>query len=142
VSSAHFDVTLDATDLVKQIRAFEKRGGDLSPTMAIIAEDLVSAVSDEFDTEGHGKWPALAESTLASRRRRGKGAKILQDTGRWAGSHQPQHGTDWAEAASDVEYAIYHVSDAPRSVIPYRSPYDLPEDVFERAEQTILEAIT
>lgn len=139
MSGALFEVPVDATPLVAVLEGFEKRGGDLTPTMAVIAEDMLAAVSEEFDTEGHGKWPQLAESTLRSRR--GTSAHILQDTGRWAGSNQALHGRDFAEVGTDVGYAVFHVSDAPRSVIPLRNPYDLPPEVFDRAVETILEAI-
>lgn len=139
--SVLFDVGMDASPILHQLTLLRQRGSNLRETMSVIAEDLVAAVSDEFESEGRGKWAPLAESTLAKRRKRGRGAKILQDTGRWAGSHHPVYGDDFAEAATDVSYAVFHVSDAPRTLIPLRNPYDLPEEVYRRAEQTILAAV-
>lgn len=133
--SSYFEVEADTREIEKALSRFRARGGDLSSTMAVIAEDLVAAVSDEFESAGRGNWPALAESTLKGRR--GSGAQILVDTGRLAGSIQPDSGPDWAEAATDVSYAVYHVSDAPRTKIPLRNFFDLPEEVFDRASDTI-----
>lgn len=38
-------------------------------------------VRRRYSKEGDGDWQALAPSTLAKRRKKGKGAKILRDTG-------------------------------------------------------------
>ena len=75
-----------------------------SGALAVAAEMLVAEVNDKFQSGGPG-WPPLAESTLA--RRRGSVAQILVDTGRLAGSIHGVHGADFAEAATDVSYAVY-----------------------------------
>ena len=111
----------------------------MSPTMAIVAESLVAAVSDEFESAGRGRWEPLAESTL--KRRRGSEAQILKDTGRFAGSIQADSGADFAEAATDVSYAVFHVSDEPRTVIPLRNPFDIPDEVLEEANVLIATAL-
>lgn len=139
-SGSLVQVGVDTREVERLLAAYRKAGGDLSGTMAVIAEDLVAAVNDEFETGGRGRWPPLAESTLNSRR--GSVAQILVDTGRFAGSIRAESGPDFAEAATDVSYAVYHVSDAPRTIIPLRNPFDIPEEVFERAAQTILESVT
>jgi phage gpG-like protein len=131
-------VTVDLGELTGNITAMAARAADMSDTMAVIADTLASAVSDKFDQQGPG-WQGLAESTLRSRR--GGSAQILSDSGRLAGSIQPDSDADSAEAATDVEYAVYHVSAAPRSKIPLRDFFDLPDSVYEEAEQTIIEAI-
>lgn len=142
MGAAEFEVDVDTTGLEAEIKRFEKRGGDLSQVMSTVAEHLVAAVSDRFEAEGDGQWPPLAPATIAARRKGGRGAKILQDTGRWAGSHRAYFGRDFAEAASDTSYAIYHVSKAPRKRVPYRSPYDLNQRVYDEAVDLILEAVT
>lgn len=129
-------VSLDQRELIEALGAMADRAVDLSEPMAVIAESLVSEVNDKFEMGGPG-WPDLADSTKASRR--GTSAQILVDTGRLAGSIQAESGADYAEAATDVEYAVYHVSDAPRSKIPLRDFFDLDDRVFEEAAQTLVE---
>jgi phage gpG-like protein len=132
-------VDFDSSELLGLLGDLRRRTGDLSDTMAIVAEQLVAAVNDEFETAGQGKWPPLAESTLA--KRRGSTAQILVDTGRLAGSISADSGPDFAEAGTNVEYAVYHVSSAPRRVIPLRDFFDLPDEVFAEAESTIVAGI-
>ncbi len=139
-SGTLFVVTYDGAPLVAVGQALARaEEADRSRIMSIVAEDLVAAVNDEFETAGHGSWDPLAESTLRKRRKEGKGAEILKDNGRFAGSIQPDSGPDFAEASTDVFYAVYHVSDEPRSIIPLRNPFDVPEEIFEEACRTILE---
>ena len=137
-----FDVKVDGSKLVKLLRRFERAGGDLTPAMQVIAEQLVSAVNDEFESAGRGRWPALEASTIARRRKKGRGAQILKDTGRLAASIRGDAGSDWAMAATDVGYAVYHVSHEPRRVIPLRNFFDVPETVIEDAAQTLLDMLT
>lgn len=113
-------VQLDMSDMQRLLRQLEGRGKHLAPVLPAIADILVTAVEDQFDSEGQGRWPPLAASTVAGRRMGGAGHKILQDTGVLAGSVRPDHGSDWAAAATDVSYAIFHVSSAPRKKIPKR----------------------
>lgn len=134
-----FEATLDATALGKILKRMGAKPADLTPTMAVVAEQLVAAVNDEFATAGHGKWPPHAESTL--RRRRGHGGQLLQDTGALAGSIREEHGADFALATTDKFYAVFHVSDAPRTIIPLRNFFDVPSDVYDEAAITILAAL-
>jgi phage gpG-like protein len=135
---SYFDVSIDTSELVGAIEAFEKRGKRLDDTMSVAAEVLVSAVNDKFQAGGPG-WAPLAESTLLQRR--GTVAQILVDTGRLVGSIHGMHGDDFAEAATDVSYAVYHVSSAPRSNLPLRDFFDLPEQVFDDILELVLEAL-
>jgi phage gpG-like protein len=125
---------LDARQLTELLGRMRRRALALEPYMAVAAEVLVAGVQDEFDTEGRGQWPGLAASTLEQRR--GTTAMILQDTGRFAGSIQASHGADWAEAATDVSYSVFHVKGTTR--MPRRDPFDLPESVFDTALETIV----
>ena len=136
--SAHFDMTVDVAEVRQVLQRYERRVGDLSAPLSVVAEMLVAAVSDKFDQGGPG-WPPLAASTLA--KRRGSVAQILVDTGRLAASIHGDAGPDFAEAATDVRYAVYHVSSAPRSKIPLRDFFDLPEDVFEDISRFLLEEL-
>ena len=135
--AAQFRIDVDASELVDAIKDFERRGGNLGPTMAIVADMLVTAVQDEFETEGRGEWPAFAESTLATR----AGGKLLQDSGIFAGSISAESGSDFAEANTGVEYAIHHVFGAPAAGIPQRNPFDVEDSVFEEAAALVAGAI-
>jgi phage gpG-like protein len=136
---AAFEVCLDASELEGALDAFAKRGGRLDDAMTIAAEMLVTAVNEKFEASGPG-WKPLAESTLL--RRRGAVAQILVDTGRLAGSIHGAHGADFAEAATDVAYAVYHVSSAPRSRVPLRDFFELPEHVFDDILEFVLDRLT
>ncbi len=137
---AGVDVTLDTRELEKRLADLRKRAGNLTDVMAVVAEHLVSAVSDEFDSAGHGTWAPLAESTL--KKRRGSSAQILKDTGRFAASIRADAGADFAEASTDVSYAVFHVSEAARSKIPLRNPFDLPDEVLDEATDILVAELT
>ena len=132
------DVRAETDAVAKLLKKYRAKGGDLSTTMAIVAETLVAAVSDEFESGGRGRWAPLAPSTLAARREKGTGAQILKDSGVFAASIQPDHGPFFAEAATDVPYAKYHVSDAARSLIPLRNPFDVPDAVLDECTEIIV----
>ncbi len=122
------------------IRAMEQRGNSLEDITPAIAQLLVSAVEDVFESEGFGSWPDLAPATI--RARRGTNAKILQDTGNLAGSIQPRSGSRVAEAFTRVPYAKFHVSDAPRNVIPKRDFLAIKfKDVTSQAAQILLREV-
>jgi phage gpG-like protein len=135
----YFDVQVDASEIVELIEYYEERGGNLEPVMAVIAEDLVGEVNDMYESEGRGQWPPHAASTLRKRRGGGRGARLMQDTGVLAASTEPNYGSDFAEATTGVEYIVYHLDGGP--VIPQRNPFDLEEDVFDAAVDTLLEYV-
>lgn len=92
--------------------------------LPIIAELLVSGVLDVFEAEGPD-WAPLAAATLAARRKNGRGARILQDSGLMADTIAPGWGDTYAEAFAGVSYAIFHVSKEPREKIPLRDFFNL-----------------
>lgn len=73
--------------------------------MAAIAQTLADQAELNFAAQGRPKWLGLAPRTRA---RRGADARILQDTGRLAGSIASDHGTDYARVGSNVAYAAIH----------------------------------
>jgi phage gpG-like protein len=104
-----------------------KHGGNLESVAEVVAEELVAAVEQNFQDERgfqQGAWQEHADSTLA-RRRDATTHKLLQDTTILAGSITPAHQGLEAQAFTDVPYAIFHVSDEPRSVIPLRDFLDV-----------------
>ena len=121
---------VDMSELDRELKAIERRVTDYSEITPVLAEILVSWVNDAWDSAGFGQWAPLAPSTLYKRRKRGAGAQILKDTGRAAASVQADGGPTWAQAATDVSYMVYHVSNAARSVIPLRDPFDVEEQAW------------
>lgn len=139
-SSASVDVDMAGVeDALKQITA---RGKNTRYVMKSISLLLVEEVDEMFETSGHGQWRGYADSTL---RRRGKidNAKMLIDTGRLAASITPANSANTAEAFTNVEYAKFHVSDAPRTKIPLRDFFDIDTGrVVEEAVDMILKEVT
>lgn len=131
------DIRFDVDPVGIVLDEFVARGGNLQPAMAIVALDLVAAVEDMYATSGHGSWAPLAASTLAQRR--GSGGKPLVDTGVLAGSTAPHADRFSAEASTDVPYIEFHLEGG--GIIPQRNPFELPDEVFDRAELTILEYV-
>lgn len=130
-----FSVEVDMGEVDQLLKDLEERGENLSPIMSVVAEDLVAAVSDMYESTGHGTWPGLSDATL--RRGGGKQAhKPMVDTGRAAASTEPHFGPDYAEATTNVDYLKFHLDGGP--VIPKRNPFELPDAVFDEATETIL----
>jgi phage gpG-like protein len=116
---------VDISEVLRELQRIERRATDLSDIMPVAAETLVGYVQEEWESAGRGRWPGLAPSTIAKRRMGGGAAQVLKDTGRSAASVQAFSGADFAEAATDVATMVYHVSDAPRTRIPLRNPFDV-----------------
>lgn len=134
---------IDFSELRAAAKEFTRRGGNLQSVTEVIANDLAVAVQENFEQEkGHlqGAWPDLAESTKARMkpRRRASAYKILQDTGILAGSIMPHSDGGEAEAYTNVPYAKYHVSSAPRSRLPLRDFLDID---FERIMEDTAELL-
>jgi phage gpG-like protein len=139
-------VQFTSDPLVAVLEKYDMAGRNLRDVMGVIADDLVSRGDENFQTEGvaspSGKWQELAESTIRQRRKKGKGAKILQDTGRMAGSLNPEHGDDFAEVYTNDERAPFHVSKDPRDHIPLRDFMDIDlEEVQREAAEDLLAQI-
>lgn len=117
-----FSIRIDgASELNKVLIQLEGRAASLDRVLPTVAEMLVSAVDDVFEAQGPG-WKELSPVTLALRRKHGRGAKILQDTGAAARSIGPNWGADYAEAVAGVDYLIYHNGEFG---LPRRWPFDL-----------------
>jgi phage gpG-like protein len=124
--------------------ALEKVGNAGAEVLAqaapIIADNLVFHVQEVFEREGavagHPRWPGLAESTKKARR--GQSYVILQNTGVLAGSITPYSEGPIAEAFTNVPYAGYHVSQAPRHKLPLRDFTDID---FEQAQKEAADII-
>jgi phage gpG-like protein len=110
--AADFDVkTEGGGGLTRVILVYSSKAQASDKLTPIAAKMLHAAVLDVFEAQGPG-WAPLAPSTLEHRR--GGSGMILQDTGAMAGTLGEFYGSDYAEVAAAVAYAIYHVSDEPR----------------------------
>ncbi len=136
-------VTVDTKDLELVLSRMGSRSQNLASVNRRLASDLLVAVEDEFDTEGHGKWAKLKVSTLERSPRR-RGGKLLQDTGVLVNSLTPFSGPDFIEVFTNNPYAKFHTSSNPRRVIPKRDFTDLSniERVLEDMAQELMMEIT
>lgn len=75
---------------------------DLTPLMMSIAEELRGAVEENFEAQGRPAWAPLSETTKS--RRRGEGAKILQDSGQLASSITVSHDATNAAVGTNKVY--------------------------------------
>lgn len=203
----HVELKFEALEQI--CRVWEKRGHNVLSEIATAASaSLHHFVLEEFETEGHGKWPGFwwqrqglpkpgtpkparpkkvkaltprqirnrevkaakakenarrerklrsafgyatgsvtrryggslerpkrttKRKKLAKSNRRWQGnPKLLQDTGVLIGSLTPYTSDDIIEVYTNVRYAKYHVSHAPRKKIPLRDFFDIDTDAFER----------
>lgn len=135
-------VVVDASELGPVLRELEKRvEGGTHGALEQIAMVMTGMVEDEYQTQGHGKWPGFAESTLR-KRRKSQSPKLLQDTGNAAGSTTEAVEQDSAVAFTAVTYMVYHTSQEPRHVIPYRNPFDVDEkQLLDQAADIVLAAV-
>lgn len=67
------------------------------------AGTLESETEKNFAAQGRPAWLGLAPATL---KRRGAGAKILQDSGQLAASVSTRYGRDYAQIGSNKVYAL------------------------------------
>ena len=137
VSSGKGGITLTLVPpiefILKQSGEFRHALDDLLPLWELFEPIMEEIETEQFDTEGHGSWPALAESTL----RQKEGGAILVRTGELkasltgagAASTKTPKTMTWG---TDVAYAHFHqtggyVAGRPpqRQVIPDPFP---PED--------------
>ena len=98
----------------EQIKALLKKAGDKGKDLRIPLKRagilMVGSIDKNFRAEGRpDKWTPLSDMTLAMRRKHGKGAKILQDTGRGKGSMAYKViSNKQVEIGTDVGYMATH----------------------------------
>jgi phage gpG-like protein len=94
----------------------------------MVLDSSQQAFRDSQDPVTGAPWPRLKAGTIRRRRKRGRGAQILMDTGllrRSLGRGGPQSvwrrtGSERLEVGTVVRYGVYHQSNKPRKVIPRR----------------------
>jgi phage virion morphogenesis protein len=106
-----FSVTVDDARLVAVLRDLQARCGNLKPVMQTVGQTLVTQADLGFRAEKDPwgtPWKKLKAATLRARRGRRKGAKILRDTGRLAGSINYRATADSVTVGTNVIYAAIH----------------------------------
>ena len=129
MAGSYFDAKVEVHELEHWLDEYGGRARDPGPVLAVIAEDLVAAVSDNYDSSGGGAWPPLKV----------RSGKPLLDTGRAAGSTSASSGSDFAEASSNVDYLKFHLDGG--RVIPKRNPFELEDDVWIDANDALLDYV-
>jgi len=94
---------LDDSAFRKELEKLQRNGRDMTVAMRKVANVLVTAVEDVFESEGFGSWKRSKRAEL-------QGGKTLQDTGNLAGSIRPEHSKREAAAYTDVPYGRFHVA--------------------------------
>ena len=98
----------------KEIKALLKKAGDKAKDLRVPLKRagilMVGSIDKNFRAEGRpDKWTPLSDMTLAMRRKHGRGAKILQDTGHGKGSIVYKViSNQQVEIGTDVGYMATH----------------------------------
>lgn len=79
-----------------------------TPLMALIAPLMHEAVDENFAQEGRPKWLGLSKKTLKRRHEDAGTGKILQRSGRLAGSIAESYDSTSARVGTNVVYAAIH----------------------------------
>ena len=117
-------VTVDTSDLGRIFSELNARAQSIP--MAMVAAPFVTAIDDEIQSQGKGKWPPFADATLRMHPRR-KGGKLLQDTGQLAQMQvDEQDAIQTAFVFSPADYAWKHANGYKR--IPKRDYLDIDMD--------------
>jgi len=131
--------SIDFAPLKKELDQLERRNA-LGRVMPVIAEVLVGAVHETFEQEGPG-WAPLSPATLARRRAKGSGAKILQDSSVLVNSITPAWEGRTAEAYTDVPYGKFHVFGTSRMPKRDFTAIDL-DEAMEEIRDIVYQALT
>lgn len=101
-------ITVDDAGLRRTLDALTRATSDMRRPLDAIGMALVGRIKGTFvnqrDPAGNA-WRALAPSTVAGRRKAGKGAQILRDTGRLMNSITHLASASEVVIGTDVEYA-------------------------------------
>jgi len=101
-----FQGSINSQPVEDSLNALQARLSDLSPAMAMIAEDARQMAADQFASAGAAggtPWAPLAPSTLKRKHRAGG---ILQDTGALFDSLTDPESVDHVEAIDSRSLAI------------------------------------
>lgn len=105
-------------------------GADVRKLLAEYGDDDAQAIGRPGTGE---QWAELGEAVVV-----GPVGALLIETGMMKGSVRREQGEDWTEAATHVDYAKYHVSNRPRTKIPLRDFFAIPDERLAEAVDVFL----
>lgn len=113
-------IKVDTTKAIKKLKAVGIKL-DNKEMLSFIGEHLLYWVDHNFQNEGtEVKWKPLSLRTLAGRRKSGRGAKILQDTGRLKMSFvKGREGNIFRSSGNQIEIG----SEDPRAIWHHKGTY-------------------
>jgi phage virion morphogenesis protein len=103
------EIQFDDREIIAALQRLAAQTSDLRPALEEIGAHIEASTklnfSGQHDPFGNA-WPSLSDVTLARRRKKGKGAQILRDTGRLMNSINHQVNSNSVEIGPDeVVYA-------------------------------------
>jgi len=104
-------VEIDDRNAHELLNELKRRMGDLTPVMDAVGQIIQSGTQQRFvdqQAPDGTPWAALSQVTLDRRRKAGKGAQILRDTGRLMNSISYQVDGDTVAVFTNVIYAPTH----------------------------------
>ena len=109
----------------KELSVFMKSANDKLDIMTVPLKKtgiyMLGSIDKNFRYEGRpDKWAPLKPATISARRKKGGGAKILQNTGRLKQDINPKYTPFSVSIGTNVEYGKFHQFGAPRENIPKR----------------------
>jgi len=135
------DVTIDVSEVIGEINRLQARGKSIP--MAMVAAPFVTAIDDEIQSEGRGRWPGFSDNTFKWHPER-RGGKLLQDTGRLANMQvRENNAAEEAIIFSPSNKAGIHVNGATKKngvKIPRRDPFDIDIGKAESQAAAAIEA--
>lgn len=105
------DVEIDDQSTRDLINELKRRMGNLTPVMDAVGQIIQSGTQQRFvdqQAPDGTPWEALSQVTLDRRRKAGKGAQILRDTGRLMNSISYRVNGDSVSVFTNVIYAPTH----------------------------------
>jgi len=108
---AGFTIDFDASATLRELGRLIQKCEDPRDALDAVGFDFASRVDRTFDAQAdpwNRAWRPLSPLTLRLRRKRGKGAEILRDTGRLAASITHNVVGDTVEIGTNVQYGAHH----------------------------------
>jgi len=105
------EVEMDSAEARQLLNELKTRLGDLGPVLEAVGQITQSGTQQRFvDQRGPDgqAWAPLSAVTLARRRKAGRGAQILRDTGRLMNSISYRVGGESVSVFTNVIYAGTH----------------------------------
>jgi len=123
-----FRVDFDANDALRELRRLIQKCEDPRDALDAVGFEFSQQIEQTFDAQSdpwNRAWKPLSPLTLRLRRKAGKGAEILRDTGRLSQSITHNLVGDEVHIGTNVEYAAPHQIGGG---VPYRPFMPIRED--------------